>query len=102
MDETRISLTGGYFITIDAFNFILAKERIAEKGKSAGQSFKDTIAYYPDLRSAVGRYLKEIALEKIAGNFSLMDYVSEYEDITERAVNEIATMVAKGRKNGNL
>lgn len=63
----KITLTDGYYITADAYNFILMKEYVVEKGKFAGNKTTKTVGYWSNrisgLKGCIKRYLEISSLE---------------------------------------
>lgn len=100
MTNITIRLVDDYVVNIDDYNFTLCKEKTIKKGKNEGEIVLDTIGYFPDMESAVRRFLKEEVNEQLNGmqDITVFEYFEHHKAIVDRAVNDIVKAVG----NGNL
>jgi len=78
MKKMRIPITDNIIMTSDTANFILNREKIADKGKNKGRKVLEPFAYYPNvvqalsgcanlkLRESTAKSLKSLLIEHTA------------------------------------
>lgn len=98
MKETiTINLIDDYVISIDEFNFTLCKKRIIKSGKEEGKVSYNSIAYFPDIESAVRRFLEESTRDQLEGikDMTISEYFDRHKEIVDKAVADIVKAVGK-------
>lgn len=95
MKNSTIRLSDDYVIVIDEYNYTLAKEMVIKSGKNEGNVNYSPIGYFPDVESAIRRFLKENVNEQLEGieNMSIDRYFERHKEIIEKAVEDILKAV---------
>lgn len=97
MKNASVILADGYSVEIDDYNYTLIHNKVTKKGDNIGNTYKEVIGYFPDMESAVKRFLKEDVREQLDGmnNMTVADYFEHHKEIVESAVKEITKAVGK-------
>ena len=76
-----IKLNNDFVITSDAFQYILNKKEIYQKGKNAGEVRLRALGYYATMEDLLVGYLQKRALESEAQN--IKEYIKYFKSIQE-------------------
>lgn len=84
-----VELYGGYVVSTDAYNYILQKRKIVQKGKTAGQESFSPVGYYNTFGGCLKRFHEELLKEELDKKdyITLAEALDACHEVNERFGN---------------